>query len=71
MSVILHCTRENTVRLTLVYSQPLALLLSIYTAFNFAMIFSFFGSYSYVYARVYGFSPKEIGLCYIGIVVGM
>jgi hypothetical protein len=45
-------------------------MLSIYTAFNFAMIFSFFGSYSYVYARVYGFTPKETGLCYIGIVVG-
>ncbi|KAH8698219.1 major facilitator superfamily domain-containing protein [Phaeosphaeriaceae sp. PMI808] len=56
--------------LHMIVFEPLALFLSIYTAFNFAMIFSFFGSYSYVYARVYGFDPKEIGLCYIGIVVG-
>lgn len=34
------------------------------------MIFSFFGSYSYVYSRVYGFNLKEIGLTYIGLIVG-
>ncbi|KAJ4338023.1 hypothetical protein N0V95_008174 [Ascochyta clinopodiicola] len=34
------------------------------------MIFSFFGSYTYVYTQVYGFNSKEIGLCYLGLVVG-
>jgi hypothetical protein len=35
------------------------------------MILSFFGSYSYVYTTVYDFDGKEIGLAYIGLIVGM
>ena len=35
------------------------------------MIFSFFGSYNYVYLTVYGFNRKEVGLTFIAIVVGM
>ncbi|MCJ1351239.1 MAG: hypothetical protein MMC33_001222 [Icmadophila ericetorum] len=50
--------------------EPLAFFLSLYTAFNFAMIFSFFGSYAYVYTTVYGFTEQEVGLCYIAVVVG-
>lgn len=34
------------------------------------MIFSFFGSYTYVYSTVYHFDQKQIGLCYIAVVVG-
>ncbi|KAH8427775.1 MFS transporter [Aspergillus melleus] len=50
--------------------EPLAFFLSIYTGFNFAMIFSFFGSYAYVYQTYYNFTPKEYGLAFIGLVVG-
>lgn len=52
------------------FLEPLAFFLSIYTGFNFAMIFSFFGSYNYVYQTVYHFNQKEIGLAFIGLVVG-
>jgi hypothetical protein len=34
------------------------------------MNFSFFGSYQYVYTTIYGFSQKEVGLCYIPVAVG-
>jgi MFS family permease len=51
-------------------TKPLAFFLSLYTGFNFAMIFSFFGSYPFVYSRVYEFDLKEVGLTYIGLVVG-
>lgn len=34
------------------------------------MIFSFFGSYAYVYQTYYNFTPKEYGLAFIGLVVG-
>ena len=44
--------------------------LSVYTGFAFAMIFSFFGSYNYVFQSVYHFNQKEIGLTFIGILVG-
>ncbi|KAF2875791.1 putative polyamine transporter 4 [Massariosphaeria phaeospora] len=52
------------------FLEPLAFFISLYTGFNFAMIFSFFGSYSYVYLTVYHFNQKETGLAYIGLVVG-
>lgn len=34
------------------------------------MIFSFFGSFSYVFQVVYNFDQKSIGLTFIGILVG-
>jgi hypothetical protein len=34
------------------------------------MMFSFFGSYNYVFQSVYHFNQKEIGLTFIGILVG-
>lgn len=34
------------------------------------MIFSFFGSYNYVFQKVYHFNQKEIGLTFLGILVG-
>ncbi|TVY35235.1 Efflux pump rdc3, partial [Lachnellula cervina] len=39
--------------------EPLVAFLSIYTGFAFAMMFSFFGSYSYVFASVYGFNSRQ------------
>lgn len=33
-------------------------------------MFSFFNSYDYVYASVYGFDSKDIGLTFLGIFVG-
>ncbi|KAF2967062.1 hypothetical protein GQX73_g6515 [Xylaria multiplex] len=50
--------------------EPLSLLLGLYTSYSFAMIFSFFGSYAYVYSTIYHFNAREIGLCYIPVVVG-
>lgn len=44
--------------------------LSIYTGFAFAMLFSFFASYSSVFESVYHFDQRSIGLTYIGILVG-
>ena len=43
---------------------------SIYTAFAFAMIYSFFGSYNYVFQTVYNFNQESIGLTFLGILVG-
>jgi hypothetical protein len=34
------------------------------------MIFSFFGSYNYVFQEVYHFNQKAVGLTFIGILVG-
>ncbi|RDL31047.1 MFS general substrate transporter [Venustampulla echinocandica] len=50
--------------------EPLVAFLSIYSGFAFAMMFSFFGSYSYVFQVVYGFNQKEVGLTFLGVLVG-
>lgn len=34
------------------------------------MLFSFFGSYNYVFQSVYHFNQKEVGLTFIGITIG-
>lgn len=34
------------------------------------MMFSFFGSYNYVFQSVYHFNQKEIGLTFLGILIG-
>ncbi|KAM0316458.1 hypothetical protein ACHAPQ_011333 [Fusarium lateritium] len=51
--------------------EPVSLVLGLYSGFSFAMIFSFFGSYTYVYSTVYQFDAREIGLCFIGLIVGI
>lgn len=51
-------------------SKPLVAFTSIYTGFAFAMMFSFFGSYSYVFQVVYHFDQKEVGLTFLGVLVG-
>jgi hypothetical protein len=54
----------------LTISQPLVAYLSLYTGFAFAMIFSFFASYNAVFQDVYHFDQKEVGLTFIGILIG-
>ncbi|KAG9228095.1 putative polyamine transporter 4 [Amylocarpus encephaloides] len=50
--------------------EPTVALLSLYTGFAFAMMFSFFGSYSYVFQKIYHFNSREVGLTFLGILVG-
>ncbi|KOS22078.1 Polyamine transporter 4 [Escovopsis weberi] len=50
--------------------ELLSVCLGLYTAFSFAMVFSFFGSYAYVYSTVYHFNLRQIGLCYIPVIIG-
>lgn len=51
--------------------QPLSIFLGLYSAYSFAMIFSFFGSYAYIYTKVYSFDQRQIGLCYIPVIIGI
>ncbi|KAM0553244.1 hypothetical protein ACHAPJ_007533 [Fusarium lateritium] len=51
--------------------EPVSLVLGLYSGFSFAMIFSFFGSYTYVYSTVYKFDARQTGLCYIGLIIGI
>lgn len=44
--------------------------LTIYTAFAYAMIFSYFGSASYVLQLEYGFNLRKVGLNFISVIIG-
>ncbi|CAG8973086.1 hypothetical protein HYALB_00009390 [Hymenoscyphus albidus] len=55
----------------MMFLEPLVACLSIYTGFAFGMIFSFFGSYTFVFSSIYHFSARETGLAFLGILVGV
>ncbi|KAH8896596.1 MFS general substrate transporter [Thozetella sp. PMI_491] len=44
--------------------------LALYTAFSYAMIFSYFASSSYVLQLYYGFDLRQIGLSFISVIIG-
>ncbi|KAH8816576.1 putative polyamine transporter 4 [Xylogone sp. PMI_703] len=71
LSVALSKLKTATTRpLIMLTLEPLVACISIYTGFAFAMIFSFLGSYNYVFLSVYNFDSKQIGLTFIGIMIG-
>lgn len=51
-------------------TEPIVGLYSLYTAFNFAVLFCFFAAFPLVFRGVYGFSVGEAGLAFLGIAVG-
>jgi hypothetical protein len=54
----------------MMFTEPLVGYISLFTGFAWAMIFSFFASYSYVFATVYGFDEKSTGLAFLGLLPG-
>lgn len=51
-------------------TEPIVIFLSLYVAYNFAVIFTFFGSIPYVFYTVYGFDRKETGLVFLALGLG-
>lgn len=51
-------------------TEPIVAFLSIYVAFNFAVLFTFFASVPYVFTLVYGFDRGETGLVFLSIALG-
>jgi MFS family permease len=51
-------------------TEPIVISLSLYTAFAYATIFSYFGSASYVLQRYYHFTIREVGLSFISVIIG-
>jgi len=69
--LLLRKLRQNFTRpLHMMFVEPLVASLSLYTGFAFAMMFSFFGSYNFVFQSVYNFDQRSIGLTFLGLLVG-
>lgn len=55
----------------LLFLEPIVLLLTIYLAILYGILYLNFSVYPVVYQKGYGFSPGEGGLAFIGIAIGM
>ena len=51
-------------------TEPIVGFLSCYVAFNFAVLYTFFAAFPYVFGTVYGFDSEESGLVFLSIGVG-
>jgi hypothetical protein len=56
--------------MTMLLTEPIVGFLALYVAFNFAVLFTFFGSIPYVFESVYHFNPGETGLVFLAIGLG-
>lgn len=52
-------------------TEPIILCLTVYISFNFAVIYSFFSAFPYVFETVYGFDGPQVGLTFLSIAVGV
>ncbi|MCJ1396031.1 hypothetical protein MMC18_008918 [Xylographa bjoerkii] len=56
--------------LSMLLTEPVVMLCTLYLGFNFAVIFSFFISIPAVLQGVYGFSIQQVGLAFIAAIAG-
>ncbi|KAH8692076.1 putative MFS polyamine transporter [Talaromyces proteolyticus] len=56
--------------MAILVTEPIALSLTLYTGYAYAMVFSFFSSATYVYSLDYDFNPRQIGLSSISVIIG-
>ncbi|KAM0145557.1 hypothetical protein ACHAQE_011206 [Botrytis cinerea] len=56
--------------LHMLYTEPIVIAWSFYIGFNFAVLYSFFAAFPFVYATVYGFDTQKIGLTFIPFAIG-
>ena len=68
MKFLLTVTLVRPVRMLL--TEPIVILFSLYTGFNFSVLFGFFDAFPIVFGGVYGFSIGLTGLCFLGIGLG-
>lgn len=54
----------------MLYTEPIVIAWSVYIAFNFAVLYSFFAAFPFVYSTVYGFNIQQNGLTFISLAVG-
>lgn len=54
----------------MLFTEPIVIAWSIYIAFNFGVLYSFFAAFPFVYSTVYGFDIQQIGLTFISLAIG-
>lgn len=56
--------------LHMLVTEPIVGFMSIYTAFNFSVLFAFFAAFPYVFQSVYSFSIEQSGLVFLAVGIG-
>lgn len=56
--------------LHMLVAEPIVGFLSLYIAFNFGVLFTFFAAFPYVFGSVYGFDTEQSGLVFLALGVG-
>lgn len=51
-------------------TEAIALSITLYTGYAYAVIFSYFSSATYVYQLDYNFTDREVGLAFISVIIG-
>ncbi|KAG4031973.1 hypothetical protein MFRU_008g03230 [Monilinia fructicola] len=64
-------TKNFSRPLRLLISEPIVLLVSIYMAFIYGLLYLFLTAYPIVFQQIHGFSPGVGGLPFFGMVIGM
>ncbi|TEA19009.1 Polyamine transporter 4 [Colletotrichum sidae] len=54
----------------MLFTEIIVSSLAVYSAFAYAMIFSYFASSSYILQRLYKFNLEEVGLSFISVIIG-
>jgi MFS family permease len=56
--------------LHMLFTEPLVGFFSLYTAFNFGVLYTFFASFPYVFGSVYHFNVEQSGLVFLAMGIG-
>jgi MFS family permease len=54
----------------MLFAEPIVGFFSLYTGFNFSVLFCFFAAFPFVFQGVYKFDSGETGLTFLGIAIG-
>ncbi len=55
----------------MLFMEPIVGSITLYVSFAFGVLFAFFDAYPYVFMGVYKFSFGEVGLAFLGIILGI
>ena len=68
IKAVLNITCVRSLRM--LFTEPICTCFSVYSAFNFGVLFAYFTAVTWVYRTVYHFSVGEAGLIFISIALG-
>jgi len=57
--------------LHMLFTEPIVGFMSLYTGFNFSVLFAFFAAFPYVYRTVYHFTIEQVGLVFLAVGLGV